>query len=64
MISYAAKITQPCMGFANEMAPDVSEGIFGAQHESVFLGQLITDLHADIKKFKMADLIWRSRKSD
>ena len=38
LISYAAKITQPCMGFANKMAQGVSKGILGAEHESGFLG--------------------------
>ena len=56
------KISPPCMGIANQMAPDLSAGILGAEHESGFknvsssqngnpgfLGSLIMDLGSAIQ---------------
>ena len=51
------------MGFANKMAPVVSEGILRAEHESgIFPGVFrVVDYRSSFvfKKFKMAYSIWR-----
>ena len=48
------------MSFANKMAPGVSEGILGAEYESV------ADYRSSFRfqKLKMGDPIWRSSKSN